>query len=68
MRRVLNSKGVTKEPGWSWIKVKDRLSAFVAGDGSHAQWEQICSVSKLLVLKPEIADEESTSLLLIAED
>lgn len=68
LRRVLNSKGVTKEPGWSWIKVKDRLSAFVAGDGSHAQWEQICSVSKLLVLKPEIADEESTSLLLIAED
>ena len=33
-----------KEPGWSWIKVKDQLSVFVAGDQSHSQCEDIQSV------------------------
>ncbi|XP_042513109.1 putative pentatricopeptide repeat-containing protein At3g47840 [Macadamia integrifolia] len=55
MRKLMKSKGVMKEPGWSWIKVKDRVSAFVAGDRKHRQGEDIYSMLDLLALKPELA-------------
>lgn len=63
-RKILKSKGVIKEPGWSWIKVKDHVSAFVAGDRSHPQCGEIYSVLKLLVSKPETVIEELISLMI----
>ncbi|KAJ4957841.1 hypothetical protein NE237_024952 [Protea cynaroides] len=55
MRKLMKSKGVIKEPGWSWIKVKDRVSAFVAGDRKHLRGEDIYSILNLLASKTELA-------------
>ncbi|XP_010272292.1 PREDICTED: putative pentatricopeptide repeat-containing protein At3g47840 isoform X2 [Nelumbo nucifera] len=53
MRKLMKSKGVIKEPGWSWIKVKEQVSAFVAGDRSHPQGEDIYTMLDLLTSKAE---------------
>ncbi|KAL7614264.1 hypothetical protein Lser_V15G07316 [Lactuca serriola] len=53
LRRLMRIKGVVKEPGWSWIKVKDCVFAFSAGDHSHPQWEDIDCVLRLLSLRKE---------------
>ncbi|KAL7612563.1 hypothetical protein Lser_V15G07243 [Lactuca serriola] len=53
LRRLMRIKGVVKEPGWSWIKVKDCVFAFSAGDHSHPQWEDIDCVLRLLCLRKE---------------
>lgn len=58
VRKTLNSKGVIKEPGWSWVEVKDQISTFVSGDRLHPQCEDIYSVLKQLVSKPENGTEE----------
>ncbi|KAK2657151.1 hypothetical protein Ddye_010203 [Dipteronia dyeriana] len=55
LRRKMRSKGLTKEPGGSWIKVKDRVSAFVAGDRYHPQSKNIYSVLDLLASTTDIA-------------
>ncbi|KAL5704694.1 mannan endo-1,4-beta-mannosidase [Ranunculus cassubicifolius] len=56
VRKGMRSKGVIKEPGWSWIKVKDDLTAFVAGDRSHPQGEDIYSVLELLASRTEMSE------------
>ncbi|MED6194493.1 hypothetical protein PIB30_029013 [Stylosanthes scabra] len=48
IRKLMKSKGVIKEPGWSWINVNDHLHAFVSADQSHPQSEQVITVLKLL--------------------
>ena len=49
VRKSMKSKGVIKEPGWSSILIKDRVSAFASGGRSHPQSEDIYSVLELLV-------------------
>jgi hypothetical protein len=44
----MKSKGVIKEPGWSWINVNDQLNAFVAGVQSHPLSEHITTILELL--------------------
>ena len=68
VRKIMKSKGVIKEPGWSWIKVKNLLSAFVAGDQSHPQGEDIYCMLDLLASRTEIAIQEVGSLLNDVED
>ena len=68
VRKIMKSKGVIKEPGWSWIKVKNLLSAFVAGDRSHPQGEDIYCMLELLASRTEIAIQEVGSLLNDVED
>lgn len=68
LRKIMKSKGVIKEPGWSWIKVKDMISAFVAGDQSHPQAEDIYSMLELFCSKTEVATEESVFPFIYAED
>jgi hypothetical protein len=41
MRKLMRDKGVQKQPGYSWIEVKSKIHAFVAGDRSHPQTEEI---------------------------
>jgi len=45
----MKSKGVIKEPGWSWswINVNDQLNAFVAGVQSHPLSEHITTILEL---------------------
>ncbi|KAF2302330.1 hypothetical protein GH714_034121 [Hevea brasiliensis] len=52
-RKLMKVKGIIKEPGWSWIKVKDRVSAFMSRDQSHPQGEDIYSMLDLLVSKAQ---------------
>lgn len=68
VRKIMRSKGVIKEPGWSWIKVKDQVSAFAAGDRCHPQSEDIYSVLELLASRVETALQETDSLLNVVED
>ncbi|KAG2724937.1 hypothetical protein I3760_01G042100 [Carya illinoinensis] len=54
LRKMMKAKGVVKELGWSWIKVNDQVSAFVAGDRSHPQGEYIYSMLDLLASRTKI--------------
>lgn len=46
--KLMKSKGITKEPGWSWTKVKGQVSAFVSGDRSHLLSEEMYNILDLL--------------------
>ncbi|KAG0589139.1 hypothetical protein M758_2G248400 [Ceratodon purpureus] len=41
VRRLMEQRGITKEPGRSWIEVDGKLHYFVAEDRSHPQAEKI---------------------------
>ncbi|VFQ68129.1 unnamed protein product [Cuscuta campestris] len=41
VRRTMRSKGVKKEPGCSWIEVNKQIHAFILGDKSHPQINEI---------------------------
>eukprot|EP01018_Ginkgo_biloba_P022537 Gb_14902 [translate_table: standard] len=41
VRNMMKVKGVKKEPGRSWIEVKNTVHAFVVGDRSHPQTREI---------------------------
>lgn len=63
IRKVMRSKGLIKEPGWSWIKVNDQVNAFVAGDQSHPQSDHILTIMDLLSSTREYDSLEICSLL-----
>ncbi|CAM8930246.1 unnamed protein product [Rhodiola kirilowii] len=48
LRKQMRSKGALKEPGWSWLKIKDGVSAFVSGDRLHPESESIYDILGLL--------------------
>ncbi|XP_073155866.1 putative pentatricopeptide repeat-containing protein At3g47840 [Henckelia pumila] len=62
VRKLMRTKGVIKEPGWSWIKIKDQVSAFVASDKSHSQCQDICDILETLASK-ELTVQELASIL-----
>eukprot|EP01018_Ginkgo_biloba_P010984 Gb_29028 [translate_table: standard] len=41
LRVMMKDRGVKKEPGCSWIEVKNSVHAFLVGDKSHPQIEKI---------------------------
>ncbi|KAK9152849.1 hypothetical protein Sjap_000329 [Stephania japonica] len=41
VRRLMKDSRVKKEPGMSWIEVKDKVYTFVVGDRSHSRTEEI---------------------------
>eukprot|EP01018_Ginkgo_biloba_P036141 Gb_02911 [translate_table: standard] len=41
VRKLMKDRGVKKQPGCSWIEVKNRMHTFVAGDESHPQQKEI---------------------------
>lgn len=41
LRKTMKKKGMRKKPACSWVEVKNKLHAFVAGDKSHPLYEQI---------------------------
>eukprot|EP01018_Ginkgo_biloba_P013110 Gb_10113 [translate_table: standard] len=50
VRKAMKDKGVKKEPGCSWIEVKNRVHVFLVGDGSHPQALEIyATLDKLAV-------------------
>lgn len=54
VRKLMRTKGVIKEPGWSWIKIRDCVFAFAAGDRSHSEWEDIYGILGLMSSKEEV--------------
>uniref|UniRef100_A0A2N9IXV9 AB hydrolase-1 domain-containing protein n=1 Tax=Fagus sylvatica TaxID=28930 RepID=A0A2N9IXV9_FAGSY len=41
VRRNMKARGVRKEPGCSWIEVDKKIHAFILGDNSHPQIDEI---------------------------
>ena len=41
VRKNMRQMGVKKEPGCSWIELRDKVHKFMAGDESHPQTEQL---------------------------
>ncbi|OMO65189.1 hypothetical protein COLO4_31427 [Corchorus olitorius] len=41
VRRLMKDSNVKKEPGISWIEVKDKIYTFIVGDRNHARSEEI---------------------------
>ncbi|XP_068667088.1 pentatricopeptide repeat-containing protein At4g02750-like [Aristolochia californica] len=48
IRKVMKERGVTKEPGCSWIQMRNKVHTFITGDRMHEQTEQIHSKLKEL--------------------
>ncbi|BAT76201.1 hypothetical protein LR48_Vigan01g245800 [Vigna angularis] len=48
VRGLMKTRGVTKEPGCSWIELKSLTHVFVVGDNMHPQIEEIRLALKLL--------------------
>eukprot|EP01018_Ginkgo_biloba_P023510 Gb_17379 [translate_table: standard] len=49
VRTIMKKRGVKKMPGCSWIEVKNKVHAFLAGDKSHPQSDKIHAMLKSLV-------------------
>ncbi|KAJ7974239.1 Pentatricopeptide repeat-containing protein [Quillaja saponaria] len=49
MRRVMRSGKLKKEPGCSWIEVKDEVHAFLVGDKAHPRFEEIYEQIDVLI-------------------
>eukprot|EP00257_Ricinus_communis_P018157 XP_015576787.1 putative pentatricopeptide repeat-containing protein At3g47840 [Ricinus communis] len=59
-RKMMRIKGIMKEPGWSWIKIKERVSAFVSRDQSHPLGEHIYTMLDLLASEATIEENNLT--------
>ncbi|KAI4388493.1 hypothetical protein MLD38_000815 [Melastoma candidum] len=55
VRCLMKSRGVSKEPGCSWIELKDGVHVFVVGDQMHPEIDEIRSELRILsrLLKDE---------------
>ncbi|CAL5347445.1 unnamed protein product [Camellia sinensis] len=49
LRTTMRDKGMRKKPACSWIEVKNKVHAFVAGDESHPYFDRINEVLKVLL-------------------
>eukprot|EP01018_Ginkgo_biloba_P016130 Gb_14867 [translate_table: standard] len=54
VRRMMEERGVKKEPGYSWIEVKNRVHTFLVKDRSHPLTEEI--YAKLEELNGQMKD------------
>lgn len=66
-RKLMRSKGVKKEPGWSWITLGDGVSVFAAGDRMHRETERIYAMLELLAVKTKQADDDPEVSLMADE-
>nr|KYP64156.1 Putative pentatricopeptide repeat-containing protein At3g23330 family [Cajanus cajan] len=49
VRSLMHQRGVKKQPGQSWIQIKDQIHTFVMGDRSHPQDKEIYSYLDVLI-------------------
>ena len=51
VRRIMKQQGVTKEPGCSWMQIRNKVHSFVTGDKQHEQSKEIeCTLQDLYTL------------------
>eukprot|EP01018_Ginkgo_biloba_P028159 Gb_32965 [translate_table: standard] len=55
VRIMMKERGVKKNPGCSWIEVKNRVHVFVVEDRSHPQMERIYAMLERLARQMEVA-------------
>ncbi|KAL6851617.1 hypothetical protein ACP4OV_020181 [Aristida adscensionis] len=48
VRKLMKERGVSKEPGCSWMQIKNKMHSFVTGDEDHEQIEDICATLREL--------------------
>ncbi|XXG42084.1 hypothetical protein AAC387_Pa01g2432 [Persea americana] len=48
VRKLMKDRGVAKEPGFSWIQIRNKLHSFLTGDKNHEQTDVIYSTLKAL--------------------
>ncbi|KAL8531600.1 hypothetical protein ACS0TY_008266 [Phlomoides rotata] len=65
VRKLMKSKGVIKEPGWSWVKIKDHVSRFVSGDKTHPLCDDIYNLLDLITSKEELTLQELDSIMYV---
>ncbi|GMN53392.1 hypothetical protein TIFTF001_022523 [Ficus carica] len=53
LRASMKKKGMRKKPACSWIEVRNKVHAFVAGDNSHPYYDRINVTLKVLLEKME---------------
>ncbi|KAJ4968358.1 hypothetical protein NE237_015059 [Protea cynaroides] len=53
LRITMKGKGMKKKPACSWIEVKNKLHAFMAGDKSHPYYDRINEAMKVLLEQME---------------
>ncbi|CAM0954463.1 unnamed protein product [Alopecurus aequalis] len=41
VRRIMKQQGVTKEPGCSWMQIRNKVYSFITGDKQHEQIKEI---------------------------
>ncbi|PIA34173.1 hypothetical protein AQUCO_03800032v1 [Aquilegia coerulea] len=51
IRSLMKSKGVTKEPGCSWMEVNGKMQSFMAEDRNHPRMEEIYSKVEEIMIK-----------------
>ncbi|XP_057851870.2 pentatricopeptide repeat-containing protein At3g24000, mitochondrial [Cryptomeria japonica] len=62
---TMKQRGVIKEPAHSWVVIKNKVHAFVAGDRSHPQAEEIYkTLEKLVAEMKEAGYEPNTESVL----
>lgn len=49
VRSLMHQRGVKKQPGQSWIQLKDQIHTFIVGDRSHPQDKEIYSYLDSLI-------------------
>eukprot|EP01018_Ginkgo_biloba_P032222 Gb_18600 [translate_table: standard] len=55
LRKIMKDRGLKKEPGCSWIEIKNSVHSFVVGDRSHPKSEDIYTTLDTLVGKMQEA-------------
>ncbi|KAI3858754.1 hypothetical protein MKX03_033707 [Papaver bracteatum] len=53
MRVAMKGRGMTKKPACTWIEVKNKIHAFVAGDKSHPYYDRINEALKVMMEQME---------------
>lgn len=63
VRILMRSKGVRKEPGWSWITLGENTSVFVAGDLKHFKSKEIYDMLCLFSPKAKMTMESLVGIV-----
>ncbi|KAI3848920.1 hypothetical protein MKW98_014454 [Papaver atlanticum] len=53
MRMAMKGRGMTKKPACTWIEVKNKIHAFLAGDKSHPHYYRINKALKVMLEQME---------------
>ncbi|XWS58832.1 hypothetical protein CRYUN_Cryun08bG0067800 [Craigia yunnanensis] len=65
VRSLMQSRGVKKHPGLSWIQIKNQIHTFVMGDRSHPQKDKIYAyLDKLILRLREIGYSSDAKLMM----